>query len=135
MVGKGFDIAFKLMVSAGFDFPLFESSNNRFTATLSLDRNEQFREYVRCRSQALSELDEVLALRWLWSRGTATLRELAVAMQRGQDVTRRIVKSMEVKKMIEPLESDDRCFGLASNVKRDMESVFQRNQPKLFEDS
>lgn len=134
MVGKGFDIAFKLMISDGFEFPVFESGNKRFTATLSVDRNEQFREFVRCRSQALTELDEVLALRSLWSRSTATLPELATTMQRGKEITRRILKSMEIKQMVEPLENGH-SFALAPNVRRDIERVFERNQPRLFEDA
>jgi predicted HTH transcriptional regulator len=133
MVGKGFDIAFKLTVSGGFDFPLFESTSNRFTARLALERDERFREFVRERSQALSELDEVLVLRWLWSRGTATLQELATAMQRGQEMSRRILKSMQVKQVIEAIDVDGRAFRLAPNVHRDIETVFERRQGWLFD--
>jgi len=132
MVGKGVDITFNSMVFGGFDFPIFESGNNRFAVRISLERSEQFREFVRDRAQALSELDEVLALRLLWSRGTASLSELASVMQRGEEIARRILRAMQTKLMIQPVDDHSQTFKLAPNVLRDIETVFQRNQFRLF---
>ncbi len=60
--------------SAGrFDFPVFESKENRFRVRLDLDRSDEFREFVRRRSQSLGQLEEILVLRLLWVKDIATL--------------------------------------------------------------
>jgi Putative ATP-dependent DNA helicase recG C-terminal len=134
-VGKGIDSVFMSVVAGGFDFPVFESNANRFTARLSLERSEEFREYVRRRSQILSQLDEVMTIRFLWVRGVASLVELSGLLQRGREVTRRILESMLKKLMVEPVDGD--AFRLSETVWRDIEAVFAADQLvlKLFNDN
>ena len=130
-IGKGIDIVYRSVISGGFDFPLFDSRDNHFTARLLLQRNEQFSEFVRRRSQSLSQLDEILTLRFLWSREQATVPELGVAMQRGCVLAQRIVESMAKKLMIEAVDDQHVAFRLAPVLRKDIENVFNSDQLAL----
>ena len=70
-------MVFREALSGGFDFPTFESRDNRFIVMLGLNRCEEFREIVRRRSQSLGQLEEILVLRLLRSKETATAAELS----------------------------------------------------------
>ena len=58
-------------------------------------------------------------------RSKKVLHSLAKrVLQRGHDVTRRILKAMETRQMIERKESDKQSFALATSVTRDLEHIF-----------
>jgi ATP-dependent DNA helicase RecG len=130
-IGKGIDAVYRSVVSGGFDFPLFESGENRFTARVPLQPSEQFREFVRRRSQSLSQLDEILVLWLLWSRQQANILELSAATQRGRELTRRILEAMCKKLMIEPTDVRRECFKLTPILRRGIDDVFQSDQMTL----
>lgn len=127
-IGSGMDVVFKSVLEGGFDFPRFESVDNHFTATISFQRSAEFSEFVRRRSQSLSRIDEILALRLLWSRERAALPELSVIMQRGREIAHRILDDMSKKLMIEPVAGEDFSYRLTANVRRDIQSIFQCDQ-------
>jgi predicted HTH transcriptional regulator len=127
-IGRGIDIVFKTVVAGGFDFPYFESANNFFRASISLSRSEDFREFVRRRGASLSQLDELIVLRYLWERREGNFKQLSDALQRGKEVARRILHSMESKLMIEMREG---LFQLTASVRSDIEHSFNADQLDL----
>ena len=80
-IGQGIDLIFKGVVSGGLAIPEFESGDNLFVARIPLTDSPEFKEFVRKRSQALGQLDEVIVISVLWRRSCATLDELALTMQ------------------------------------------------------
>jgi ATP-dependent DNA helicase RecG len=84
-IGQGIDLVFHGVLSGGLGFPEFESGSNLFTARVPLAGCAEFKEFVRKRSQALSQLDEIIILRMLWSKEAATPEELCSRMQRKRE--------------------------------------------------
>ena len=76
-IGQGIDIVFKTVLSGGFDFPVFECSNGTFRASIPLARSDQFREFVRRRGTSLSQLDELVVLRFLWGAEQADFKQVS----------------------------------------------------------
>ena len=128
-IGHGIDFVFESLLSGGFNFPTFESGNNLFTARVSTERSPEFAEFLRRRAQSLNVLDEVLALRLLWSRESASLAELATVMQFSPVFARRVLEGMQ-KNMIERAR-EEQSFIIAPNVRRDIETIFQSDQLNL----
>jgi hypothetical protein len=129
-IGHGIDLIYKSVLAGGFDFPVFESGDNLFTARISTGRSREFAEFVRRRSQSLSSLEEIAVLRLLWAKERAELPELATAMERGHVVARRILEEMRKKSMVERC-LDDLSFALAPTVRGDIENIFQSDQMDL----
>ncbi len=129
-IGHGIDLIYKSVLAGGFDFPVFESADNLFTARISTCRSGEFAEFIRRRSQSLSSLEEITVLRLLWSKERAELTELATAMERGHVVARRILEEMRKKLMVER-SSDDLSFTLTPSVRRDIEAIFRSDQMNL----
>ena len=127
-IGQGIDLVFKTVLTGGFDFPVFESSNGTFRASVSLARSEEFREFVRRRSASLSQLDELVVLRYLWGASEADFKQLSDALQRGRDIARRVVQAMEKKQMIEVV---DGRFCLTRALRLDIETSFNADQMSL----
>jgi ATP-dependent DNA helicase RecG len=127
-IGQGIDLVFKSVLSGGFDFPVFESSNGTFRASVPLARSEEFREFVRRRSASLSQLDELVVLRYLWGASEADFKQLSDALQRGRDIARRVVQAMEKKQMVEVV---DGRFCLTRALRLDIETSFNADQMSL----
>jgi ATP-dependent DNA helicase RecG len=121
-VGQGIDLVFKSVLSSGLAFPEFESSNNAFSARIPLGDSAEFKEYVRRRSQAMSRLDEVIVLRVLWGKESATLGELAARMQRKPETAERLLDEMAKKSIIEMI---DGLYQLSPTVLQDIQTVFR----------
>lgn len=127
-IGQGIDLVFKTVLSGGFDFPVFDSSNGTFRASIPLARSEEFREFVRRRGTSLSQLDELVVLRYLWGAGEADFKQLSDALQRGRDIARRVVQAMEKKQMIEIVGG---MFCLTHGLRLDVERSFNADQLSL----
>lgn len=127
-IGQGIDLIFKTVLSGGFDFPVFDSSNGTFRASIPLARSEEFREFVRRRGTSLSQLDELVVLRFLWGAGEADFKQLSDALQRGRDIARRVVQAMEKKQMIEIVGG---MFCLTHGLRLDVERSFNADQLSL----
>jgi predicted HTH transcriptional regulator len=130
-IGQGIDLIFKGVLRGGFGFPEFESSNNLFTARVPLTGSEEFREFLRRRSQSLCVLDEIVILRLLWVGECASIEKLSLAMQRKPEFAERIAREMCTKGMIEQLGGE---FRLASVLRRDIETIFASDQMSLWGD-
>ncbi len=131
-IGQGIDLIFKTVLAGGFDFPVFESGDNRFTARILLARSEEFREFVRRRSSSLAHLEEILALRLLWAQGLVTVTGVSLALQRPREETRQVLDDMRRKLMVEPVDREHESFRLAPSIRRDIETIFQSDQMDLF---
>ena len=131
-IGQGIDLVFRSVLSGGFDFPVFESEDNLFTAHIGFQRSEQFSEFVRRRGGSLPNLDDIIALRVLWQEHEASLAELACALQRSPDVTRRVLASMRAKLMVEPIDAAGVTYRLTSTIQSDIQTIFQSDQLDLF---
>src|ERR1035437_643300 len=117
--GFPIDVIFKTVLSGGFDFPIFESSDNTFRAAIPLARSDEFREFVQRRGASLTQLDEIVVLRDLWGAVDSDFKRLAEVIQRGAEIARRVIQTMQNKNMI---EVDGGRFRLSNSVRLDMES-------------
>jgi ATP-dependent DNA helicase RecG len=130
-VGKGIDLVYTSVLECGFGFPSFESRHNRVTARVPTSDNKEFREFVRKRSQALNQLDELMVLRLLWDKSQASSHELYSLMQRGSHFGQDVLDRMFKKGMIEPVDGTTSAWHLTAIIRRDIETIFQANQMSL----
>lgn len=130
-IGRGIDLVFRSVLAGGFDFPVFESGNNLFTARVYLARSDEFREFVRRRSSSLPNLEQIIALRLLWAKDQVPLSELRAALQRGTDVTQRVLRDMQKQLMVEPVDGGGTLYRLAPSIRRDIETIYQADQLDL----
>lgn len=128
-IGQGIDLIYRGVLSDGFAFPEFESGNNSFTARLPLEGSLEFSEFVKRRSQSLSQLDEIIALRLLWQKQSATLEELACVMQRKEEFVERVLQEMCTKGMAE--EQRWRSYSLTPIIREDITNIFHSDQMDL----
>jgi predicted HTH transcriptional regulator len=127
-IGKGIDEVYEGVLQNGLGFPLFESGDNHFSARISLEGCAEFREFVKRRAQALTQLDEIIVLRFLFERETARFVELCAAMQRGSQFGHKILSEMFRKNMVEPLSSLNLEWRLTPIVKGDIQNIFKQGQ-------
>lgn len=130
-IGQGIDIVYRRVLDQGFPFPDFESDDNLFRARIPLDGSVEFCEFLKRRAQALTQLDEIIVLRRLWTREPVSLYDLSSVMQRSTEFGKRILEDMCRKLMIEPTADDPHYFRLAPNLRRDIETIFQSDQMHL----
>jgi predicted HTH transcriptional regulator len=133
-IGHGINLIFKTVLAGGFDFPVLESGDNSFRASIPLARSEEFRAFVRHRGASLSLLDELVVLRYLWDRTEGTVDQLARALQRGSDFTQRVLVGMEKKQMIEKISAGTNGFQLSRSIRDDINTILNQNQLRLFGD-
>jgi ATP-dependent DNA helicase RecG len=129
-IGQGIDLVYRGVLAGGLPFPEFESENAEFAARIPLEGSAEFREFLRKRSQALTQLEEIIVLRVLWNKDTAGLPELSDRMQRKRDVAGRVLEGMERKSMVERAGASD-VFRLPSIIRHDIETIFQSDQLSL----
>lgn len=131
-VGKGINEVYQGVLQQGLGFPIFENSESHFTVRVFTERNREFREFLKVRAQALSQLDEIIVLRFLLDRESATFRELCSVMQRGSQFAKKILDEMVRKLMIEaPDHPLNTRWQLRSAVRSDIHNIFNEAQYKL----
>jgi ATP-dependent DNA helicase RecG len=130
-VGRGIDTVYQSVLEQGLGFPVFEDGDNHFMTRISLAGNPEFQEFVKCRAQSLSLLDEIIVLRFLFDRESASFRELCAAMQRGHSFGHGILSDMVRKSMIEADSSLNLNWRLSPIVRADIENIFKNNQYDL----
>jgi ATP-dependent DNA helicase RecG len=128
-IGRGIDLIYRGVLSDGFAFPEFESGNNAFTARLSLSESPEFSEFVRRRGQALPLLDEIIALRLLWEKSSATAIELAPVLQRREEFVVRVLEDMCRKGMAQ--QEQWHTYSLAPIIRNDIKNIFKADQMEL----
>jgi predicted transcriptional regulator len=84
---------------------------------------------VKKRAQALSQLEEIIALRLLWQRESAKLSELVPIIQRREDVVFRLLEQMCRKGMTE--ECEWRTYRLSPIIREDIKNIFRSSQLDL----
>jgi ATP-dependent DNA helicase RecG len=130
-VGRGIDAIYESVLNEGFGFPVFENGENHFTARLSLAGSREFQEFLKRRAQSLSQLDEIIVVRFLFDRESATFRELCAVMQRGNPFAHRILSEMARKSMIESDSSLNLEWRLSPIVRSDIQNIFRIDQYDL----
>jgi ATP-dependent DNA helicase RecG len=128
-IGHGIDLIFKGVVSGGLAIPEFESGDNLFVARIPLTDSPEFKEFVRKRSQALGQLDEVIVISVLWRRSSVTLEDLASTMQRKREYAEGVLREM-CKKLVIEMEGHD--YRLTDAVRQDIQTIFQSDQLPLL---
>jgi ATP-dependent DNA helicase RecG len=135
-IGQGIDLVYRAVLESGFGFPSFESRENRVTARVPTCDSKEFREFVRKRSQALNQLDELIVLRLLWDNERASAGELYSLMQRGSGFGQEVLDRMLKKAMIEPAEGMTATWRLTPVLRHDIHTIFQSDQmtfgPDIF---
>jgi predicted HTH transcriptional regulator len=127
-IGDGINRVYLEALQDGFPFPFFESSRGRFIARVDLESSAEFKAFLKNRSHSLTQLDEILVLRLLWSRGRGSVEEMAIVMQRGREFTCRILEEMARKYMIEPISGEYGSWQLTPQVRRDIEQSIKKDQ-------
>lgn len=127
-IGERIDLVYKTVLETGFGFPSFESREGKVNARVPTGYSREFREFVRKRSQALTQLDELMVLRLLWDKGQASTTELYSLMQRGPQFGQNVLDNMFRKTMIETVDGDRAVWRLNPVVRKDIETIFQRDQ-------
>jgi ATP-dependent DNA helicase RecG len=127
-IGQGIDLVYTAVLESGFGFPSFESRENKVTARVPTCDSKEFREFVRKRSQALTQLDELIVLRLLWDKELASASELYSLMQRGTGFGQDVLDRMFRKAMIEPADGVSAVWRLTPVVRNDIKTIFQSDQ-------
>jgi ATP-dependent DNA helicase RecG len=127
-VGKGINKVYEGILQQGLGFPIFENGENHFTVRVFVERNREFREFLKVRAQSLSQLDEIIVLRFLLDRESGTYRELCSVMQRGPQFSKRILDEMARKMMIEPIDSLGTSWQLRPAIRADIQHIFNEAQ-------
>jgi len=127
-VGRGIDAIYESVLQQGLGFPVFENGDNHFTTRITLSGSKEFQQFLKIRAGSLSQLDEIIVLRFLFDRETATFRELSAAMQRGSSFTHRILSEMAHKSMIESDSSLNLEWRLCPIVRSDIQNIFKTDQ-------
>lgn len=127
-VGKGINVVYESVLQGGLGFPVFESGENHFTTRISITGNKEFQEFLRKRTQSLTQLDEIIVLRFLLDHETASFRELCAVMQRGSTAGHKILSEMKSKTMIEPNSSLNTEWKLSPILRADIQNIFKEDQ-------
>jgi ATP-dependent DNA helicase RecG len=134
-VGKGINVVYESVLQKGLGFPIFESGENNFTTRISIGGNKEFQEFLKRRAQSLSQLDEIIVMRFLLDHEVATFREICAVMQRGYQTGHKILSEMRNKQMIESLSTLNTDYRLSPIVRKDIQGIFQDDQYRLEFDS
>lgn len=130
-VGRGIKVVYESVLQKGLGFPIFESGDNYFTTRISIAGNKEFREFLKRRAQSLTQLDEIIVLRFLLDHETASFRELCSVMQRGAQSVHKILTEMKSKAMIESNSSLNTEWKLSPILRSDIQNIFQEDQYDL----
>lgn len=136
-VGRGINAVYQGVLEQGLGFPIFEGGGSHFITRISLVGNREFQEFLKCRSQSLSILEEIIVLRFLFDRESASYRELCEVMQRGHSSGHKILSEMVRKSMVEADSSLNLTWRLCPIIRSGIQNIFKKNQydlgfPDLF---
>jgi ATP-dependent DNA helicase RecG len=132
-IGQGIDFIYEGVLSHGLSFPWFENLPDRVVAKIPTEGSKEFCEFVRKRSRFLSELDEVIILRYLWDRPEATLGEIAMVTQRGVSHAQRVLEELFRKMIIEPADGVTGRWRMTPIVRDDIKNIFRVDQLELLD--
>jgi ATP-dependent DNA helicase RecG len=117
--GDGIDRIFYNCLSAGYDFPFIDVDPDSFRIKFSRSANTAFAKMLRARAQTLDNLDKIIVVKCLQVKGTATLNDLALALQRPSLESDKILTDMAKINIIEPSVGG---YRLAPTVIQDIKS-------------
>ena len=130
-IGQGIDFIYEGVLSNGLGFPWFENLADRVVARIPTEGSREFAQFVRKRSHSLSQLDEMIILRYLWEKQDAALPEIAKITQRGATHAQKVLEDMFRKMMIEPADGVSGRWRLTPIVRDDIQNIFRKDQLEL----
>lgn len=130
-IGYGIDLIYKNVLSEGLGFPLFEGLQDKVIARVATEGSREFARFVQRRSQFLTELDEIMVLRFLWDKPEALLGEIGMVIQRGQRHALHVLEEVCRKNMIEPADGVSGRWRLRPAVREDIQNIFHESQLAL----
>jgi ATP-dependent DNA helicase RecG len=132
-IGQGIDFIYEGVLSQGLGFPWFENLSDRVVARIPTLGNKEFAQFVRKRSGFLSELDEIIILRYLWERSDASLGEIAMITQRGANHAQKVLEQLFRKMIIEPTDGISGRWRMTPIVRTDIQNIFRVDQLELLD--
>lgn len=103
--GLGIDKVYYNLILNGFDFPIFQSINDSFSAIIRLRRDQAFADFARKSGGDLQlSLTDLIVLRALRSRGRLAIGELVRLSQRPRDYMDDVLSDLERRMIIKRFE-------------------------------
>jgi hypothetical protein len=124
-------VVYRASLTGGLAFPEFESGNNRFAARVRVEDQTKFKEFIRRRGHVIQQLDEIIVMRVLWAKPSASVAELCTWMERKESFANRVLTEMQEKFMVEPDPTSVAHYRLTAAVRRVIENIFQDDQMSL----
>lgn len=132
-IGQGIDFIYEGVLSQGLGFPWFENLSDRVVARIPTEGSREFCQFIKKRAHVLSELDEVIILRYLWEKPEASLGEIARITQRGVNHAQRVLEELFRKMIIEPADGVSGRWKMTPNVRTDIQNIFRVDQLELLD--
>ena len=128
--GTGIDKIFYNLILAGFDFPIFDTSNDSFKAIVKFRRDASFATFIRKWGGGLNlSLTELIVLRALRGRSKSSTRELARLSQRAVAYMDDVLPDLERRHIISRSES---AWRLSDNTLDQLADCEDGKQLTLF---
>jgi ATP-dependent DNA helicase RecG len=128
--GTGIDKIYYNLILNGFDFPIFESVNDSFSAVIRLRRDEAFAAFIKKVGGDLNlSLTELIILRALRSRGNVAIDDLVRQSQRTRDYLADVLLDLERRLIVRRV---DDTYSLSERVLDGLAESGDKAQLHLF---
>jgi hypothetical protein len=109
--GSGIDKIYYNLILNGFDFPIFQSKNDSFSALIRLRRDKPFADFVHTSGGDLQlRLTDLIVLRALRARRNLAVDELVRISQRPLDYLRDVLYDLERRMLIRHVADVSYCL-------------------------
>ena len=128
--GTGIDKIYYNLILNGFEFPIFESISDSFSAVIRLRRDQGFAGFIRKAGGDLSlSLTDLMILRALRSRGTLTIEDLVRQSQRTRDYLTDVLVDLERRLIVRRVEEK---YSLSERILDSLAESGDQAQLQLF---
>ena len=128
--GSGIDKIYYNLILNGFDFPIFQSANDSFSAIIRLNRDQAFAEFARKAGGDLKlSLTDLIVLRALRARGRLAVGELVRLSQRPRDYMIDVLADLERRMIVRGFEN---AYGLSESTLNALAECGDKAQLPLF---
>ncbi len=128
--GNGIDKVYHESILSGFDFPIFQSRDNSFSAIIRTSPDKAFAKFIRDFAGGLQlSIPELIALRVLRTKIRASAAVLASYVQRDERYMEQVLKDLERKNILRRGGSD---YVLSETILNQIARYNEEGQLKLF---
>jgi ATP-dependent DNA helicase RecG len=128
--GTGIDKIYYNLILNGFEFPIFESVNDSFSAVIRLRRDQAFATFIRKSGGDLNlSLTELIILRALRSRGKLAIGDLVRQSQRTRDYLTDVLVDLERRLIVHRVEEN---YSLSERILDSLAESGDQAQLQLF---